>query len=168
MYDFIVVGAGSAGSLVAGQLAQRGARILVLEAGGPDCSMLIHMPAGFQKLLVGGKFQFPYETVPQKQLDGKSRSLLVAKGIGGGSSLNAKCYVVGQPRDYDTWQKAVGNTGKWCYSDPLPYFRANESNDLFSDAFSWNAGSCACIPAAPHQSPEPGGHSRIPAGRPAI
>jgi choline dehydrogenase-like flavoprotein len=140
MYDFIVVGSGSAGSLIAGKLARSGANVLVLEAGGADSSMLIHMPAGFQKLLVKGKFQFPYETVPQMQLDGRARSLLVAKGIGGGSSLNAMCYVVGQPRDYDAWQAAVGQTGNWSYSDLLPYFRGNEANDLFSDTYHGTNG----------------------------
>nr|WP_206117056.1 GMC family oxidoreductase N-terminal domain-containing protein [Rhizobium laguerreae] len=63
MFDFIVVGAGSAGSLVAGLLAESGANVLVLEAGGRDTSILIHMPAGFQKLLVHKQFLFPYETV---------------------------------------------------------------------------------------------------------
>lgn len=97
MYDFIVVGAGSAGSLVAGRLAENGANVLVLEAGGRDTSILIHMPAGFQKLLVHGQFLFPYETVPQSQLDGRARSLPVGKGLGGSSSLNAMCWVVGHP-----------------------------------------------------------------------
>lgn len=140
MYDYIVVGAGSAGSLVAGKLAESGAKVLVLEAGGRDTSMLIHMPAGFQKLLVHGRFLFPYETVPQAQLDNRVLSLPVGKGLGGGSSLNAMCWVVGQPRDYDAWQAAVGNTGNWSYADMMTHFRKIEANQLLDNEFHGNSG----------------------------
>lgn len=140
MYDYIIVGAGWAGSLVAGKLAEAGARILALEAGGRDTSMLIHMPAGFQKLLVAGQFLYPYETVPQAQLDGRPRSLPAGKGLGGGSSLNAMCWVVGQRKDYQDWQAAVGNTGDWSYDNLLRHFRAIEGNQLFSDEFHGSSG----------------------------
>lgn len=140
MYDFIVVGAGSAGSLVAGRLAENGANVLVLEAGGRDTSILIHMPAGFQKLLVHGQFLFPYETVPQSQLDGRARSLPVGKGLGGSSSLNAMCWVVGQRRDYETWQTAVGSAAKWSFDDLLPHFRKIEANQLLDNEFHGSSG----------------------------
>ncbi len=140
MHDFVVVGAGSAGSLVAGRLAETGANVLVLEAGGRDTSMLIHMPAGFHKLLVHGRFLFPYETEPQSQLDGRARSLPVGKGLGGSSSLNAMCWVVGQPRDYDAWQAAAGSEAKWSFDDLLPHFRKIEANQLLDNEFHGNSG----------------------------
>ena len=132
-YDVIVVGAGSAGSIVAGMLAsETDARVLVLEDGGQDSSPLIRIPAGFTRLLAAKKFSYQYETVPQKHLDGRRIPLTQGRGIGGGGSINAMVWMLGQPRDYDAWQVAVGNTGNWSFADMLPHFRALEGNDTFA------------------------------------
>lgn len=132
-YDVIVVGAGSAGSIVAGKLAaETDARVLVLEDGGRDSSPLIRIPAGFSKLLAAHKFSYPYKTVPQQHLGGRCIPLTQGRGIGGGGSINAMVWMLGQPRDYDGWQAAVGNTGNWSFADMLPHFRAMEGNDIFA------------------------------------
>lgn len=110
-YDVIVIGAGSAGSIVAGKLAAAtDAQILVLEDGGRDSSSLIRIPAGFSKLLAAKKFSYPYKTVPQRHLCGRCIPLTQRRGIAGGGSINAMVWMLGQPRDYDSWQAAVGNT----------------------------------------------------------
>ncbi|WP_254602552.1 GMC family oxidoreductase [Sphingomonas bacterium] len=128
-----MVGGGSAGCLIAGRLAQEtDARVLLLEAGGRDIDPLIHIPSGFSKLLQNGWFLWPYESVPQTQLDGRPRMMQQGKGLGGGGSINAMLYVRGQPRDYARWQEAVGDTGRWSYDDLLPHFIAMEGNDSFS------------------------------------
>src|SRR4051812_21683255 len=89
MYDVIIVGAGSAGCLLAGRLAmETDARILLLEHGQRDITPLIHIPSGFAKLLQYGRFLYPYMTVPQQQLDGRPRALQQGWGLGGGSSIN--------------------------------------------------------------------------------
>ncbi len=132
-YDVIVVGGGSAGSLLAGRLAsETDANVLLLEAGGRDTNPFIHIPAGFSKLLQHGMFLWPYETVPQAQLDGRSRPVQQGKGLGGGSSINAMFYVRGQPRDYEQWGEAAGGTGEWTWKDMLPHFIAMEGNDTFA------------------------------------
>lgn len=133
MHDYVVVGGGSSGCAVAGRLAmERAGSVLILEAGGPDRNPLIHIPAGFTKLL-DTKFLYHYETTPQQGLDGRSRILPQGHVLGGGGSVNAAIYVRGQKTDYDEWAKA-GAEG-WSYSEVLPYFRRAEDNDRFSDEY---------------------------------
>lgn len=135
-HDVIVVGAGAAGSLIAGRLAaETELRVLVLEAGGRDTSPSIHMPAGFSKLLVHEKFIYPYATTPQAHLDGRRVPIAQGKGVGGGTSVNALCYVRGQPADYDGWDAALGGDAGWSYADLLPHFTAMEGSDIFSNAY---------------------------------
>jgi choline dehydrogenase-like flavoprotein len=140
-YDVVIVGAGAAGCVVASYLAEHSdASIALIEAGGLDTDPFIHIPAGFAKILASGRHIWKYETVPQH---GTRRIYPSAKVLGGGSSINALCYVRGQKRDYAAWQEAVGNTGNWSYEDLLPVFVAQESNDTFHDEFHGIDGGLA-------------------------
>jgi choline dehydrogenase-like flavoprotein len=140
-YDVVIVGAGAAGCVVASYLAEHSdASIALIEAGGLDTDPFIHIPAGFAKILASGRHIWKYETVPQH---GTRRIYPSAKVLGGGSSINALCYVRGQNRDYAAWQEAVGNTGNWSYEDLLPVFVAQESNDTFHDEFHGIDGGLA-------------------------
>ena len=138
MVDYIVVGGGSAGCAVAGRLASGGAgSVLVLEAGPKDNHPLIHIPAGFVKLL-GGKYLTDYKTEPQTHLDGASLSLPQGNVLGGGGSVNAAIYIRGQKADYDGWA-AAGADG-WAYKDVLPYFRRAEDNNRLAGEFHGTGG----------------------------
>lgn len=140
-YDIVIVGAGAAGCVVASHLAEHtDASIALIEAGDMDSDPFIHIPAGFAKILAHGRHIWKYETVPQH---GTKRIYPSGKVLGGGSSINAMCYVRGQRRDYAAWQEAVGDTGKWSYEDLLPVFMAQESNDTFHDEFHGVAGGLA-------------------------
>ena len=140
-YDIVIVGAGSAGCVVAAYLAEHSdASIALIEAGATDIDPFIHIPAGFAKILAYGRHIWNYETVPQH---GTKRIYPSGKVLGGGSSINALCYVRGQKRDYAAWQDAVGDTGKWSYEDLLPVFIAQESNDTFHDDFHGIDGGLA-------------------------
>ncbi|XUJ35180.1 GMC family oxidoreductase [Bradyrhizobium japonicum] len=140
-YDIVIVGAGAAGCVVASYLAERtDASIALIEAGDMDRDPFIHIPAGFAKLLAHDRHVWKYETIPQH---GTKRAYRSGKVLGGGSSINAMCYVRGQIRDFAAWQDAVGDTGKWSYEDLLPVFMAQEDNDTFHDEYHGIDGGLA-------------------------
>jgi choline dehydrogenase-like flavoprotein len=140
-YDIVIVGAGAAGCVVASYLAEHtNASIALIEAGDMDSDPLIHIPAGFAKILAHDRHVWTYETVPQH---GTRRTYRSGKVLGGGSSINAMAYVRGQPRDYAAWQDAVGDTGRWSYEDLLPAVMAQEDNDTFHDEYHGINGGLA-------------------------
>lgn len=125
-YDHIVIGGGSAGCVVAARLSERADnRVLLLEAGGPDRSLLLHMPLAFP-LLRETALDWGYATEPEPHADNRVVPTARGRVLGGSSSVNGMMYSRGHPRDYDQWQQ-MGATG-WSYADVLPYFRKSESN----------------------------------------
>ena len=139
MYDYIIVGGGSAGCTLAGRLSEDpNVSVALIEAGGPDRSTLIHCPAG---LAVMAKFElngWGYNTVPQPGLNGRKGYQPRGKVLGGSSSINAMVYARGHARDYDDWA-ARGNPG-WSYADVLPYFKRAEHNERGADDFHGEGG----------------------------
>ena len=132
-YDYIVVGAGSAGSVLANRLsAKPEAKVLLLEAGGSDRSFFVRMPAGIAKL-AGPRYNWGYETAPQPSMQGRRMYWPRGRLLGGSSSVNAMVYMRGQPADYDHWRQ-LGNSG-WSYADVLPYFKKAERNERLHDEF---------------------------------
>ncbi len=127
-FDFIVIGAGSSGCVLANRLsANADARILLLEAGGPDKNPFIHMPAGINRVKDNPKTDWCYKTAPQPALTGRRIPVPRGKVLGGSSTINAMVYIRGQREDYDGWRD-LGNEG-WGYDDVLPYFIKSENNE---------------------------------------
>ena len=124
-YDFVIIGAGSAGCILANRLsADPTNQVLLLEAGGPDRHPWIHIPAGFQKLLNHPRLNWNFETEPEDNVRGRRISIPRGKVLGGSSSINGMLHVRGQQLDYDTWAQ-LGNRG-WSFDDVLPYFKKSE------------------------------------------
>jgi choline dehydrogenase len=137
-YDFIIIGGGSAGCVLAARLSEDpAAKVLLIEAGGRDRHPFYHLPAGFAKM-TKGIGSWGWSTVPQKHMNNMVIRYTQARVIGGGSSINAQIYTRGNALDYDEWRQ-MGCDG-WSYTDVLPYFRKAEDNDTFDDQYHGKGG----------------------------
>ena len=137
-WDYIIIGGGSAGSVLAARLSEDpNLRVLLLEAGPKDWHPYYTIPAGFAKM-TKGIGSWGWQTVPQKHLNGMQIRFTQAKVLGGGSTINAQIYTRGHPLDYEEWRQA-GCTG-WGYEDVLPYFRKAEDNDTWDNRWHGQGG----------------------------
>ncbi len=143
-YDYVIVGAGSAGCVLAYRLtADRTIRVLLLEAGGRDSHPLIHIPIGLGKIWEHRMFDWGYDTEPEPRLDDRRIEAMRGKVLGGSSSINVMAYVRGHRGDYDRWAQK-GCPG-WSYADTLPYFKRCETWEKGENAWRGGGGPLSVI-----------------------
>jgi len=139
-FDYVIVGAGSAGCVLAARLSEDpDVTVALLEAGGHNDKLLVNMPAGASQIFNNkNESNWAFETVPQAELGGRRLFQPRGRGWGGSSSINAMMYIRGHARDYDQWRQ-MGLTG-WGYADVLPYFKKSQHNDSGGDAWNGEGG----------------------------
>ncbi|MDK1025332.1 MAG: choline dehydrogenase [Gammaproteobacteria bacterium] len=139
MYDYIVIGAGSAGCVMANRLsANSDNKVLLLEAGKKDTSPFIHMPPGVGLLLNSKKYNWGFDTAPEPHLNNRELYWPRGKVLGGSSSINGMIYNRGHARDYDQWRQ-LGNVG-WSYEEVLPYFKKSINQERGADKYHGTGG----------------------------
>jgi len=137
-FDYVVIGAGAAGAIIASRLAKRhDATVCLLEAGGSDRSMLLQLPAGFHKVMFSPKYTWPFTTRPSEHTNNRAIPIPQGRTLGGSTAIGGQIYNRGQREDYDEWA-ALGNEG-WSYEEVLPYFKRSERfiDGLSSDS-AWH------------------------------
>ncbi|MGE3783154.1 MAG: GMC family oxidoreductase, partial [Alphaproteobacteria bacterium] len=137
VFDYVIVGSGAAGSVVANRLTEDpGTTVCVLEAGPPDYHPFIHIPGGFIKMLFNPRFTWQFKTEPGEWTGGRPIPTTQGRTLGGTSSINGMIYNRGQRADFDNWAQR-GNRG-WGYADVLPYFKRSERRIGATDAGQWH------------------------------
>ena len=145
-YDYIIVGAGSAGCVLAYRLSEDpDARVLILEAGGRDTDPLIHIPIGMGKMHAERRHDWGYDAEPEPRMNDREIEAMRGKVVGGSSSINVLAYVRGNRGDYDRW--AQRGCAGWSYADILPYFRRSETWEGGADAYRGGDGPLDVISA---------------------
>ncbi len=140
-YDYIIIGAGSAGCVLANRLTEDAStRVLVLEAGPEDHSVFIHMPSAFAYPMEGTKYNWHYETEPEKYMNDRVMHCPRGRVIGGSSSINGMVYIRGHAFDYDGWAKSSAGLENWNYFHCLPYFKKSETRLKGGDTYRGGNG----------------------------
>ena len=151
-FDYVIVGAGTAGCVLANRLSADGkTRVLLLEAGGSDQTVWIQLPIGYGRTFFDRKINWMYDTEAVPGLGGRESYWPRGKVIGGSGSINAMVHVRGQPHDFDDWA-ALGNAG-WGWNDVLPYFKQAEDHDLGESAYHGAGGPQHVTDISAHAHP---------------
>ncbi|MCB1511056.1 MAG: GMC family oxidoreductase N-terminal domain-containing protein, partial [Hyphomicrobiaceae bacterium] len=139
IFDYVIVGAGSAGCVLANRLSEDpSVSVALLEAGGRDTNPWLHVPAGYYRTMLDPSVTWQFGAGPEPQLDGRIVPWPRGRVLGGTSAINGLLYVRGQSQDFDTWRQ-LGNKG-WSYQDVLPYFKKAENQERGADDFHGSGG----------------------------